>query len=214
MSAPVRAEVPDWLTRLQRQVDEVPEQWVGRLSSPTGGARASAVLILFGPGREEGEELVLIERSHGLRSHPGQIAFPGGGYEEQDADLVQTALREAAEEIDLDPTGVQVLGQFPAVHIPVSRYDVTPVLAWWEHPSAVRVHDPNEVEDVLRVPVGRLTDPRNRLRARYRGSPWVGPAFDLDGRLLWGFTAAIVDGILDLAGLSRPWDPSQVREVG
>lgn len=209
MSAPV----PEWLDGVQRRAENEPQVWHNRLTTPVGAGRESAVLMLFGPGSGAGEDLVLIERSHRMRSHAGQIAFPGGGREAQDADLVQTALREAAEEIDLKPAGVRVLGALPTVHIPVSSYDVTPVLAWWEDPTPVRVHDPGEVEQVLSVPVDALLDPRHRFRVRYRGRSWIGPAFDIDGLLLWGFTAALVDGILDLAGLTQPWDTEVIRDL-
>lgn len=206
--------VPEWLTGASRRVQQMPGLWRGRAMVPAGQGRDSAVLILFGPGTVAGPELVLIERSAGLRSHPGQIAFPGGGREERDTDLVQTALREAAEEINLAPDGVTVLGMLPAVHLPVSSYDVTGVLAWWERPSLIRVNDPSEVADVIQVPVADLVDPAKRFQVRYRASSYVGPGFDLGGRVLWGFTAALVDGLLTIAELAQPWDTARVIDIG
>lgn len=211
---PAEAPLPGWFGALQKRLEDGGDLWEDRQLGSAGQARASAVLMLFGPSDTGGEELVLIERSHRLRSHPGQIAFPGGGREPEDSDLVQTALREAREEIALDTSGVRVVAQYLPVHIPVSGYDVTPVLAWWDRPGPIRVNDPAEVQDVLQVPVRDLTDPAHRFRVRYRGSRWIGPAFDIEGRLLWGFTAGVVDRILDLADLSQPWDTTQIREIG
>ena len=68
------------------------------------------MLLLFGPDADGAESLLLIERSHGMRSHPGQVALPGGARDPGDADAVATALREAQEEVRLDPAGVDVLG--------------------------------------------------------------------------------------------------------
>lgn len=167
--------------------------------------------MLFGPG-PRGPEAILTVRAHTLRSHPGEVAFPGGGAEPGDADEVQTALREAAEEIGLDASEVEVMAQLPTLHIPVSGYDVTPVLAWWARPGQIDVNEPAEVAAVLRAPVDQLLDPECRFQVRYP-SGYVGPAFEVDSIVIWGFTAGLLDRVLDLAGLTRTWDYTQVRAV-
>src|SRR5690606_22088267 len=125
---------PAWLTDLAATLPGVDGDRFSRfLPPPEGGRRHSAVLILFAPGVDEPHDpgattVVITERAHTMRSHAGQPAFPGGGTEPQDADATATALREAWEEIDLPPATVDVLGTLPTLHIPVSGYDVTPVL--------------------------------------------------------------------------------------
>lgn len=207
-----QADPPQWLADLVERIDGRPGEWFSRfLPPPGGGRRQSAVLMMFGPG-PAGTEIVLTERARALRSHPGQVSFPGGGCEPGDAGAWATALREAQEEIDLDPDGVSVLAELPALHIPVSGYDVTPVLAWWHRPGVIRVREPAEVGRVLRVPVTELLDPRRRFRVRHP-SGYTGPAFEVGSVVVWGFTAGLLDRIFEVAGLTQSWDATVVREV-
>ena len=136
----------------------------------------------------------------------------GGHLEPGDAGLAAAALREATEEVGLDPAGVHVIAELPALFLPPSRFVVTPVLAWWHTPGEVRVADPGEVASVARVPVAELVDPDRRWVVTHP-SGYVGPAFDVRGMLVWGFTAGLLDRLLDLGGLARPWDPSRIRPL-
>jgi len=178
---------------------------------PALGGRRSAVLILFGSG-PEGPDLLFIQRSEGLRRHPGQPAFPGGAIEEDDNGPVGAALREAAEETGLDPSGVEVLGTLPELFISHSQFRVVPVLAWWRAPSAVRPMDIGEVAAVERIPVASLTDPAHRVMLRHP-SGRTGPAFHIGSMLIWGFTGLLVDRLLALGGWERPWDAAIIREL-
>jgi 8-oxo-dGTP pyrophosphatase MutT (NUDIX family) len=201
------------MDELIERVGTVPGEWFSRFLPPEGGGRReSAVLMLFGAADDGRTEVVLTERSHSMRSHPGQVSFPGGGRESGDPHLAATALREAHEEIGLERAGVEVVAQLPALHIPVSGYDVTPVLAWWQRPAPVWVRQPEEVAQVLRVPVDHLVDPQHRFLVRHP-SGFVGPAFDADGLLVWGFTGGLLDRVLDLAGLTQEWDRGDVRDL-
>lgn len=182
----------------------------GEPLSPTG-TRAGAVLILLAEGAD-GPDVLLIERAHGMRSHAGQPAFPGGAVDPEDAGVVAAALREAQEETGVDPAGVEVLGTLPPVWLPPSGFLVTPVLAWWREPCPVHAVDPVEVASVHRVPVADLVDPANRLRVR-GPSGYVGPAFAVAGLLVWGFTAALLDRVLSLAGWELPWDRDRVADA-
>jgi 8-oxo-dGTP pyrophosphatase MutT (NUDIX family) len=178
---------------------------------PGVGARAAAVLILIAEG-DRGPEILFVERPATMRTHAAQIAFPGGAADPGDADLAETALREAYEETGVDRDGIEVLGLLPPAHVAVSGFDVTGVVAWWREPRPVLAVDPQEVASVLVVPVDRLVDPANRFRV-YHPSGYAGPAFQIDDHLIWGLTAHLLDGVLDLAGWQRHWDQRRMREV-
>jgi 8-oxo-dGTP pyrophosphatase MutT (NUDIX family) len=178
---------------------------------PETGGRAAAVLVLFGEGRD-GPDLLYIQRSEGLRRHPGQPAFPGGKIEDTDPGPVAAALREAAEETGLDPDGADVLATLPELFIPRSGFRVVPVLAWWRVPCTVQPVDSGEVAAVERISVADLADPANRVMLRYP-TGHRGPAFRVGPMLIWGFTAMLTDRLLALGGWERPWDATDVREL-
>ncbi len=208
MSRERESRAPAWVRELvaAAAVMDVPRM----LRPPAAGGRRSAVLILFGEG-PAGPDLLFIQRSEGLRRHPGQPAFPGGAIDASDDGPVAAALREAVEETGLDPAGVEVLGTLPELFIPPSGFRVVPVLAWWRQPSVVRPVDTGEVAAVERIPLADLADPRHRVMLR-NPSGRTGPAFRIGSMLIWGFTAALVDRLLVLAGWERPWDAT-VREL-
>ncbi len=150
-------------------------------------------------------DVVLTQRSTELRSHPGQVAFPGGALDPGDASPEAAALREAAEEIGLEPDGVEVLGTMPELFLPPSAFVVTPVLAWWRRPTPVRPVDRREVARVVRAPLAELLDPANRFTVRHP-SGYTGAGFAVQGLFVWGFTAGLLARVLVEAGLERPWD--------
>ncbi|HJV13219.1 MAG TPA: CoA pyrophosphatase [Propionibacteriaceae bacterium] len=200
---------PAWLGTLTEALSQQSRLQQVVALRPGIGARPAAVLILIGEG-PAGPEIMFVERAAGLRKHAGQIAFPGGAADLDDDDLADTALREAAEETGVDRTGIEVLGVLPPAHVEVSGFDVTAVIAWWREPSPVAVMDSREAASIDIVPVAILTDPAHRALVRHP-SGYVGPAFEVNGHLIWGLTAHLLDGVLDLAGWQRPWDRS--REV-
>jgi len=176
--------------------------------------RRGAVLILFGEGAR-GPEVLLTERAHHLRHHPGQVSFPGGALEDGEG-AVEAALREAEEETGLDPSGVEVFAELPELWLPPSNFAVTPVLGWWAEPSVVSAVDAGEVHAVLREPVAELTDPEHRFVTRHPRTGWLGPAFWIgEGKdvLLWGFTAGVISRLFDTVGWTRPWDQTRVRDL-
>lgn len=204
--------VPAWLLELadaagQMEIDP-------GVAPPASGGRASAVLVLFGAGQDgpDDPDLLLIQRSEGLRLHAGQAAFPGGAIDAADEGPVAAALREAAEEVGVDPDGVDVVGALPELFIPRTGFRVVPVLAWWRRPRAVAPVDPAEVAAVERVSVSELADPAVRLMVR-GPSGFVSPAFRVKGMLIWGFTAVLVDRLLAAGGWARPWDTAQVADL-
>jgi 8-oxo-dGTP pyrophosphatase MutT (NUDIX family) len=203
------SDLPEYLDRLLAAAADLPLRH--RMPRPTATARRSAVLILFGDG-PRGPDVLLIEKSAHRRSHAGQPAFPGGGADPDDDYPVGTALREAEEEAGVDPDGVRVLATLPELFLGPSDNLVVPVVAWWDDPRDVTVGDPREVARVARVPLAELSDPANRFRVGHP-SGYVGPAFAVADMLVWGFTAGLLDAILEAAGLARPWDTGDVRPL-
>jgi 8-oxo-dGTP pyrophosphatase MutT (NUDIX family) len=194
------------------QLGHLEPAYFGRFLPPEEGGRPSAVLMLFGPHANGGEDIVLTERSHSMRSHAGQVSFPGGSIDPTDSGPVSAALREAQEEVGLDPAGVQVVAELPALYLPPSNFVVTPVLAWWAEPSPISVVDRSEVARVLRAPLSELTDPARRFTVTHP-SGFIGPGFDVDGLLVWGFTAGLISKVIELAGLERSWDQGDHRPL-
>ena len=218
------SELPEWLHQLAEAVAAVKpgDHLLGgprlrRPSSLTGTPSPSAVLILFADSVVHGPDVLITERSATLRSHAGQAAFPGGRIDPLDGigtpaeGPVRAALREAREEAGVDPAGVRVFGVLPELYLQPSDFLVTPVLGWWHTPADAAVASPDEVAAVHRVPVAALVDPANRYRLRHP-SGFQGPAFVVDELLVWGFTAAVLDAVLRLAGWERPWEPAEVLD--
>jgi 8-oxo-dGTP pyrophosphatase MutT (NUDIX family) len=197
---------PEWLVKLAAAASRME---IGLMAlPPDGGGTPSAVLILFG----DGPDLLFIQRSDGLRFHPGQPAFPGGSIDEDDAGPEAAALREAAEETGLDIGGVDVIGTLPELFIPRTGFRVVPVLAWWRHPSTVAPGDAGEVAAVERIKISELADPAARLMVRGPAGLTT-PAFRVRGLLIWGFTAGVVDRLIALGGWEQPWDASAVIDL-
>lgn len=209
------AAVPEYLYPLVNRLDGAPLP--ARIRHATGpapdGARRSAVLMLLADGRDSagraggdaaaGPDILLTARAATLRSHAGQPAFPGGALDLGE-DVVAAAVREGQEETGLVPSSVTPLALFPQMYLLPSGFVVDPVLAHWHHPGPVRVMDAAETSAVVRVPVQDLVDPANRGIVAFRG--FTTPAFAVAGLVVWGFTAGLLDLLLDWAGWARPWD--------
>ncbi|WP_433870978.1 NUDIX hydrolase [Saccharopolyspora sp. CA-218241] len=204
------ADVPEWLAPLVERAAEIDPRHFGLpRSAPPGDARRAAVLVLFGEG-ESGPDVLLLRRADTLSAHPGQVAFPGGALDPGDAGPVDAALREAVEEVGVLPAGIRPVAALPELHLPFSGFRVTPVVAHWREPSPVAPVDPGETAAVARVPLAWLTDPANRFRIRFDHRPAT-PGFHVPGMLVWGFTAGLLSGLLDLGGWSQNWDRGDVR---
>ena len=174
--------------------------------------RPAAVLVLFWWDARvpladglDGLRLVLIEKSAALRSHAGQLAFPGGGAEPGDSTPVETALREANEEVGVRADEVDVLGVLPEALVAVTGYRVTSVVGWWRTPRPLRAVDTVEVAAVHSVAVDDLVAPRNRWTWRL-APEHSGPAFRVHDLFVWGLTGDLLSGLLSVAGWEQPWD--------
>ncbi len=180
------------------------------------GVPASVLLALAPVPGADDLELVLVQRPRHLRQHAGQVGLPGGAVEPDDADGVAAALREAQEEVGLDPAAVRVLGSLDRAYLSVSDFDVLPVVGIWDG-LAPLTPNPDEVAGILRPTLRQLADPANhgtmafsailgkeQLAARNVPADLTSPVFWVDGTLVWGFTAGLLVGFLDSLGLQAP----------
>lgn len=205
-------QLPPWLRQLAEAARTLRPGDISPFLPPDDGSgRASAVLMAFAE-TADGPGVLLIERAAGMRTHANQVAFPGGAADPDDPHRVATALREAEEEVGLDPSSVHVIAELPAIFIPPSGFIVTPVLAWWSEPHPVSPVDTAEVAQVMIVPIAELAEPENRFRVVHP-SGWHGVGFSASGLFIWGFTAGLLDQLLDLGGWARPWDQTRFREL-
>ena len=163
---------------------------------PNRVLKQAAVLVAV----TEDAQLILTKRAAHLKNHPGQIAFPGGRMDDTDRDLTHTALREAQEEIGLDPSLATILGDLPP-HETVTSYAVTPIVA--TVPSGLSfLPEPGEVEEVFTVPLAHVIDPANfavegrrwRGQKRYYYTAPYGPYY------IWGATARMLRGLAEAWG--------------
>jgi 8-oxo-dGTP pyrophosphatase MutT (NUDIX family) len=157
--------------------------------------RQAAVLVLLFPDDVGDARVVLTERVNRDGHHSGEVSFPGGRAEPEDADLAATALREAMEEValDADAAGVRVIGELERFWIPVSNYEVTPVLALAERPPAL-VASPGEVASIVTPRVADfLPDaPFEIVERTVRGWPLRYGAYRVEGLSVWGATARVL----------------------
>jgi 8-oxo-dGTP pyrophosphatase MutT (NUDIX family) len=223
-------DLPRWLRPVVHACETITVHELTRFMPPEDSdPRRGAVLMVFAdrgtatptngdlPAPDElahRGELLLTERAHHMRSHPGQVSFPGGMIDPGESP-VEAALREAWEEIGLEPDSVQVFGELPELWLPPSNFAVTPVLGYWQDPGEVRVASPDEVHAIHHVAIADLMDPANRISVRHP-SGWIGPGFligdDLDV-VLWGFTAGIIARLFDYLGWATDWDKARVRDL-
>lgn len=208
------ADLPEWLRPLAERVHHVrAEQLSPRFPTPPEGARQAAVLMLFGDDAGTGPEIVLTQRSHTLRAHAGQIAFPGGSVDDTDHSPVAAALREAEEEVGLAPDEVSVFGELPVLWLPPNNFAVTTIMGFRPVVRELRPGDPAEVASVFSVTVEHLLSPQNRFMLEHPNG-YHGPAFDIGSSVpLWGFTAGLIARIFEHAGWERPWNHDDVRTL-
>ncbi|WP_338517579.1 CoA pyrophosphatase [Alteromonas gracilis] len=153
--------------------------------------RPAAVLI---PIVDYGNTLnvLLTERAYHLKHHPGQISFPGGGVEEQDATMFDAATREAHEEIGLPPENVDVIGMLPRYRT-ISGYEISPVVGF-VNPNFNPIIDKNEVESAFEVPLAHVLDRKNHLIHTTHRNKQAFPIYFIPwkDKMIWGATAALL----------------------
>ncbi len=163
-----------------------------KFSYDTSRAVHSSVLILLYPKKEIPHTVFILRQTYdGV--HSGQVSFPGGRAEEADRTLVETALREASEEVNIDPGAVEVLGTLSEMYIPPSNYLVLPVVGFTPQAPAF-VPDPAEVAAVIESDLGFLFDQSRQKETvlTIRGTEIEAPYYDVNGNIVWGATAMIL----------------------
>jgi len=184
---------------------------------------AAVLVALFVPRETAEPHVVLTRRRADLRRHAGEISFPGGRRDAQDATLGETALREAEEEIGLPRARVSLLGELPPTSTFATNYVIHPFVG--EIPAGIAWRaSAREVDAVLELPVAALQASRTRTRLERRGISFETDAFVLDGHLIWGATARILEELLQRLDTGaaegkrtlalRVLDPSQAAAHG
>lgn len=165
---------PGWVDRLARRTASVRTH-----RDVPGHGRVAAVLVLLIDG-DDGPEVLLTTRAPDLVDYPDQVVFPGGATDATDRGATDTALREAEEEVGLDPQSVHLIGELPTFALDDSDFLVTPILAWSPEPRYVHGINPAEVASVLRVPLRPVAgDGLDELRSAMQVGPMTAAVLDL-----------------------------------
>ena len=195
MGTPTNAESPD---RNRHHIERLRQVLSKEIPVPreklANNAKGAAVLV---PIFERNDELhvVYIRRADHVASHQGQVAFPGGRVDPTDATLLDTALREAQEEVAIDPLTVDVLGAFPEMSTLTSGIIVAPFAGVIPATSALSPC-PKEVAEIFEVPLGALRDPHHRGHYEWGGNRSKFPAILYGGQTIWGLTLRITENLL------------------
>jgi 8-oxo-dGTP pyrophosphatase MutT (NUDIX family) len=191
-------------------LDAILGSFLRESSVPLSVDAQAAVLIAI---TEPGAELIMIKRAAHLRHHAGEMAFPGGRVESADADLVQTALREAWEETALPPDAVRILGVMPANS---SRFGVPvqPVVGIVPADLSL-VPNPDELDAIHRIPFGFFceTTPSLIHEVKYAGERWLMPGFQWGDEVVWGLSARFISRLVEkVSGQKILWpDPRRLE---
>lgn len=169
---------------------------IGLGDLPSGSFEREAAVLITITRDAHNPELILTKRAAHLSAHSGEVAFPGGKWEEGDKNLLQTALRETEEEIGLAPTQVEILGMLPA-HYSKGMVKVTPFVGLVE-PDVVLTPCPEELDAIFRVPLTFFIRDE-RLRTDFfdvKSNTYWAPAYLYDGYEIWGFTSRVLKTFL------------------
>ncbi len=173
-----------------------------RKMTPPDDVRIACVLALFYPKNNEWHTVLMERVSNTIRDkHKGQISFPGGKLEEHDASFEAAALREAKEEVNVNPKEVRVLGRLTELYIPVSNFLVYPVVGFSEEVPDLKP-EPSEVANILEVPFEHFMRTEHVKTADLKIAPHITlrevPYFDINGQMLWGATAMMMSELLEV----------------
>ncbi len=169
----------------------------GQMASPNGLTRAAVLVPLF-LDEERHIQVWLTRRKDNLTHHGGQISFPGGKIENDDADLTLAALREAEEEISIRRDHVNILGTMP-IYNTRTGFTITPVVGWVIAPY-IPVANPDEVEKVFSVPLKLFEEPFENEQVKVGKIKFIVPSWRWNDEIIWGVTAKI---LLDLSNVAK-----------
>lgn len=180
-----------------------------RIPEPGEDCRRAAVLVPVLLEPEEARLVYTVRRDH-LQDHGGQISFPGGAPEPRDNSLLATALREAEEEINLQPDTVEVIGELEEMYIPPSSFLVSPFVGLLREEAELTL-DPEEVEAIFSVSLEEMmsSDSLKKVIWERDGRPCEVPIFAVEGHEIWGATAAMTAGLLARLG----WEVGGITRV-
>lgn len=163
-------------------------------------SKKAGVLILLYPCKNGHLCLPLIQRPEYDGAHGGQVSFPGGKHEKRDKSIIETALREAHEEIGVDPSKVHVLGLMTELYVWASNATVAPVLAWSESQPEFTADD-NEVSEIIELDIFQLLDEKyikSKTLKLKAGIEVEAPYYDIVGKMVWGATAMMLSELVEL----------------
>lgn len=179
--------------RMMPKIHDADRKYFSNLS-----LRKAAVLITLFPYKNSIATL-FIERTQDASPHSGQIAFPGGKYEDSDNTQIYTALREAEEEVGIDSKLVKVLGALTPVEIPISGYSVLPVVGYLQNEPKI-IASPNEVKSYYKTSIIDLFNPNNKKfgKIQVRNQIITSHYYGLQDTLIWGATAMVLSEFEEL----------------
>jgi 8-oxo-dGTP pyrophosphatase MutT (NUDIX family) len=180
---------------IERRIEEALTRHARQELAPPGVRRAAVVMPLYRAGEEH--FLLLTRRSEHVAHHRGQICFPGGAVDPEDAHSLAAALRETEEEIGIARADVRILGALDDVHTVVSNFVVTPFVGLIPHPYPLRLNA-REIAELVLVPLATFRDPA-RLRAEERADrPLPLLFYDCGDHEVWGATARIINNFIEI----------------
>lgn len=190
--------------RMRRQIERIERELDGnRPASKESLMNQKSAAVLVPLFERHGDlHAIFIRRSDHVASHRGQVAFPGGRVDAKDRDLLATALREAYEEVNIQPGSVRVLGSMTVLSTLTSGITVAPFVGLLDDAAGLRP-DPTEVAEIFDVPLSSLADPRYRGQYRLSNTAKY-PAIVYDGQTIWGLTLRITDRLLEISGIAPP----------
>jgi len=162
-------------------------------------SRVRAAVLVPVYCKQEQLHILFIKRTETVRVHKGEMSFPGGTYEYEDGALVNTALRESAEEIGLNPGDVEILGELDDEPTIITNYNISPFVAFIPWPYKFRL-SPEETEEIINVPVQSLLDKTSRRKGirTVDGKTIITYDYHYQERVIWGATARILSKFLSI----------------